>query len=237
MSLSGCLYHFQLQIFQLVDLLQCSPSFPTILFSPPPTTPTVYSCRAIWRRSRKLRVKVGHGSALLSMSPFWLLTLYPLPFALASLFWPLDRSVTSICTQQLNLWIEKQLPFKRNAGIENNNNVDIPLGPDHLQNVPFVASNPILTHHQLQKIKVRQKQQISPQRKRPKRPYLQTGSDKTHAMGLTRPTPESGETHGGVSPDPGMGGEDRSRQAPANGIVAPPLLPWFSLSSAGDPAA
>jgi hypothetical protein len=30
-------------------------------------------------------------------------------------------------------------------------NNESPLGPDHLQKVPFVASNPILTHHQLQK--------------------------------------------------------------------------------------
>jgi hypothetical protein len=33
--------------------------------------------------------------------------------------------------------------------------IESPLGLDYLQKVPFVASNPILTHYQLQKIEVR----------------------------------------------------------------------------------
>jgi hypothetical protein len=36
-----------------------------------------------------------------------------------------------------------------------------PLGTDHLQKVFFTASNPILTHCQLKKIKMKQKQQIT----------------------------------------------------------------------------
>jgi hypothetical protein len=72
-------------------------------------------------KKKPKRVEEGHGSTLLSMSPFWLLTLDPLSFTLASPFWPLDWSFTSVYTQQLNLWIERQLPFKRNAGLENNN--------------------------------------------------------------------------------------------------------------------
>jgi hypothetical protein len=44
-----------------------------------------------------------------------------------------------------------------------------PLGPDALQKTPFATPNPNLTLHQVQKIKVRTKQQIK-QIKTSKRP-------------------------------------------------------------------
>ena len=113
-----------------------------------------------------------------------------------------------------------------------------PLGPDHMQKAPFAASNPILTHYQLQKIKVRQKQQIRPQEK--------DWNPLASKPGLARPTPESGETHTGVLRDPRWVLPNPSRKQPAwassserhhgSSASSSSLFHNF-LSSIGDPAA